>query len=82
MIALTLSPYRHILFRDSFELDKLAHGSNLHSFDHFHAARESGLIVVFGLPAGVIPDLAIGTLTIPTKIPVRNCVQREKLKTA
>ena len=29
---------RNVLLRYSVELNKLAHGSNYHSLDHFHAA--------------------------------------------
>jgi hypothetical protein len=62
------------LFRNPVKLDKLADGGNRHPFDHFHAAGEAGLVTVVGLSVGVIPDLAIRTLAVPTKVPIGNCV--------
>jgi hypothetical protein len=70
-----------VLLCDPVELDERAHGSNLHSFDHFQAAGERGFIALLRFSVSVIPNLAVCAFTIPTKISVRNCLQREELKT-
>jgi hypothetical protein len=67
--------------RDPVELDEWRHRSNRHSFDHFQATGEAGLVVDFGLSFSVVPNLAIRTLTVPAEIPVRNRFQRKELKT-
>lgn len=64
------------------ELDKVAYGSNDHSLDYFHPTGESRSIPFVGLSAGVIPNLTVCTLAVPTKITIGNCIEREKLETA
>jgi hypothetical protein len=63
-----------VLLRDPIELDEGAHGGNLHSFDHFQPACKGRFIVLLRFPVCVIPNLAVCTLTVPTKISVRNCL--------
>lgn len=70
-----------VLLRYPFKLDEWTYSRDLHSFDHFHAARQTWLVVLVGLSLGVVPDLAIRTVAVPTKIPIGNCLQREILKT-
>jgi hypothetical protein len=53
-----------------------------HSVLAFHAARKRGTIALLVLAFLVVPDLAVGTFTVPTKIAVRNRVDREVLKAA
>ena len=71
-----------VLLCYTFELDKLAHRSNHHPLDHFYPTSESWPVIVVVLSGGVIPDLAICALTIPTKVAIGNRFQREKLETA
>ena len=66
---------------DPFELDKPAELRDHHSFFTLEPARQRGSVVLFVLPFEVIPDLAIGTLTVPAKVAVRDGVERQVLKT-
>lgn len=64
-----------VLLCCSFEFDEWAHGSDRHSFDHFHAAGKPRPIVLFVLSLGVIPHLAIRAVAIPAKVAVGNRIE-------
>ena len=66
---------------DSFQLDARVDGRNSHVLDYFQTAGERGLVLL-RLIGGVVPNLAVCTLAIPAKIPVRNRLERQELKTA
>lgn len=57
------------------EFDEWAHRSDHHSFDHVHAAGKPCPIVSFALSFSVIPNLAIGAVSIPAKVAVGNSVE-------
>lgn len=71
-----------MLFRDSFEFDKTTQLRDHHSLFTFHAARERRPVAQLVLSSQVVPDLAVCTLTVPTKITVRNGINREVLEAA
>lgn len=71
-----------VLLCYSLKLDEGAHRSNRHSFDHFHAAGESRLCTLVGLTVDLIPNLTIGTVTVPTKVSIGNCFKGEELEAA
>ncbi|MDQ1728654.1 MAG: hypothetical protein QOD33_779 [Pyrinomonadaceae bacterium] len=71
-----------LLLRYAVERDAGAHRGNLHALDHFQAAGECGLVADGGLAVSLIPHLAVGTLTVPTKVSIGNCFQRQVLETA
>ena len=68
------------LLRDPFELDKPAELSDDHSFFTLQTARQPRPVALFVLVFRVIPDLAIGTFTVPAEVAVRDRVDGEVLK--
>src|SRR5688572_25338726 len=60
----------------TFELNKRAQSGNHHSFFTLHPARQPWSIARSILPFQVIPDLAIRAVAVPTKIAIRDRVDR------
>lgn len=69
------------LLRYSLEFDKPAQLRDHHPLFTFQPARQRRPIVLLVLASLVIPDLAIGALSIPTEVAVRNRVDGQVLKT-
>ena len=70
------------LFGYSLEFNEWTHRGNYHPFDDFHSTGKSRADVLFALAGRVIPNLAVGAVAVPTKIPVRDSLKRKKLKAA
>ena len=70
-----------LLLRDPLELDKPAQLRDHHSFFTFQPARKRWSVAKLVLALQVIPNLAVCTLTVPTKIAVRDRVDGQVLKT-
>ena len=68
------------LFRNAFEFDKPAELSDDHSFFTLQTARQPRPVALFVLVFRVIPDLTIGTFTVPAEVAVRDRVDGEVLK--
>jgi hypothetical protein len=71
-----------LLLAYSFQLNKSTEPGYHHAFDNFGAARQGWSIAIFRLAVHVIPNLTVGTFTIPAEVTVRDRVQRKILKAA
>ena len=73
-------PVPERLLIDAFQFDEAADTTDDHALLHLQAAGERRLVVPFGLPRRVIPDLAIRTFAVPAEISIRDGSHREILK--
>lgn len=71
-----------VSFRNPLQLNKLTQLSDHHSFFTFQPAGERWSVAQLVLALQVIPNLAVCTLTVPTKIAVRDSVDGQVLKAA
>ena len=71
-----------VLFSYPLEFDKPAQLSNHHSFFTLQPARKRWPVAQLVLALQVIPNLAVCTLAVPTKIAVRDRIDGQVLKAA
>ena len=63
------------LFSYALKFDEVTQARHYHSFNNFQSTRKRWFIILLILTRRVIPDLTVGTLTIPTEVSIGNRMQ-------